>query len=87
MAGSGYYAYEGIAPLGEEPVGGSNKMIRYDLKTDRGAVNAAYKRFGLDFRLYRFTNVYDNKTFREVSATGGDRHIRIMRMQGRWMFA
>lgn len=69
-----FYAYKGKMELGKEPCGmvdhGSgkpSKMIIRDLKTERGAKNRCIGIWGdLDFRLFRFTNIYDNSTFREV---------------------
>lgn len=61
-----YYAYEGQHDLGKEPCGTSGKAIWKDLKTNRGALRRARRRFPHGFRLFRFTNFYDNNTFEEV---------------------
>lgn len=61
-----FYAYHGHWQLGQEPLGSDRKLIFY-LKTIRGAKNrckAAYN--GEPYRLYTFTNFYDNSTFRLV---------------------
>ena len=62
-----FYGYPGHAPLGKEPVGGDSKCIWRDLKTVRGARRRAHWTFGGNYRLYTFTNFYDNSTFREVT--------------------
>jgi hypothetical protein len=64
---SGYYAYKGNAPLEKAPHGTLNQGIRRDLKTDRGALRWARDVFGPTFRLFHFTEFYDNETFKEVA--------------------
>lgn len=61
-----FYAYKGKAELGKEPLGTFDKMIIKGLKTVSGAKRRAVKRFGKDYRIFRFTNFYGNKTFTEV---------------------
>jgi len=73
-----YYAYLGTEDLGKEPCGmcsplppngpsaGISKIL-FELKTDRGALARARKQFeSFPFRLYRYTDIYDSLTFREV---------------------
>lgn len=62
----GYYGYEGNAPLGTERLGTFGKFLRFDLKTDKGAIRALRRAITGDYRLYRFTNFYDEKTYTEV---------------------
>lgn len=59
----GYFAHKGDV----EKVGGSDKIIWYDLKTSRGAANRARAIWPGGFTLYRFGNVYDESTYRKVS--------------------
>jgi hypothetical protein len=63
---SKYYVYAGTADLGKEPLGTSGKSIWHDLKTNKGAYRRALKLYGANFRLYSFTNFYDNSTFKEI---------------------
>lgn len=66
-----YYAFEGNAILGRERLGTEGKHIWHDLKTDNGAKHRAYRLFnGKAFRLYRFTNMYDQSTFVEIATQG-----------------
>lgn len=63
----GYYAYVGTAELGCEPVGTEGKLLRWDLKTDKGALRAAARAFGnRPFRLFHFMDFYDDSSFVEV---------------------
>ena len=63
-----YYAYIGNHKLGQEPCGCAGKiMINREFKTDRGAVRSAIRGGAKEFRIFKYTNVYDNKTFREVT--------------------
>lgn len=58
-----FYAYVPDS-RGEEPCGGTNKVIIKDLKTARGALNRCLKAFKeKPFRLYTFTNFYNEDTF------------------------
>jgi hypothetical protein len=47
---------------GKEPLGTFNKLL-FELKTLRGAVNRCSKIFKKSYRLYTYTNFYDEKTF------------------------
>ena len=52
---------------GTEPLGTANRLIIRNLKTARGAEKRAKTAFGeKKFRLFTFTNFYDNKTFRQL---------------------
>lgn len=62
-----YYVYAGFNKLGEESLGTEGRNIWKDLKTDKGALRRAQRRYPQGFRLYRFTNFYDYKTFKEVT--------------------
>lgn len=62
---SGYYAYVPRED-GTEPLGTFGRIIRYDLKTDRGAIRAAVKAIGAGARVYRFTSLYNESTFRRI---------------------
>jgi len=62
-----FYAYAGFEPLGREGLGTENRSIWEDLRTDLGALRRAQKRYPQGFRLYRYTNFYDDKTFKEVT--------------------
>jgi len=61
-----FYAYKWDVPLGTEPLGTDGKLL-FELKTVRGAMNRC-KRYlkTSDFRLYTYTNFYDDKTFKQV---------------------
>ena len=61
-----YYAYKGRQPLGSETLGADNRMIISDLKTTNGAARRCKKAWGANFKLYSFTNFYDNNTFKEL---------------------
>ena len=63
----GFYAYLGNDELGTEPLGSGNKMVIHDLKTARGAINRCNKYWsGKEFRVYSFTDFYDESTYRRV---------------------
>ncbi len=64
-----YYAYKGSFPLGEEPLGTDNRIL-FELKTHAGARRRARGQLGPEFRLYTFTNFYDDSTFEPVSGGG-----------------
>ncbi len=59
-----FYAYIPRAD-GTEPVGGDKKLL-FELKTTQGAHRRARRYLGPRYRLYRYTNFYDNKTFRQI---------------------
>ena len=62
-----FYAYLGDAELGSEQVGSSGRMIIPDLKTASGAIRRCNKYWaGKEFRVYSYTNFYDESTFRRV---------------------
>lgn len=61
-----FYAYKGKFKLNNEPLGSDNRMIIKDLKTASGAARRCKKSWGDNFKLYSFTNFYDNNTFREI---------------------
>ena len=63
----GFYAYLGNDELGAEPLGSGNKMVIPDLKTARGAIRRCNKYWsGKEFRVYSFTDFYDESTYRRV---------------------
>lgn len=62
-----FYAYKGTHELGQEPLGSDNRMIWRDLKTTRSPLKRCRELWGNDFRLFTFTNFYDNATFRRVT--------------------
>ena len=64
-----YYSYVTENPCSpnwiDEPVGGDGRSIDRDLKTLRGVVNRLKKAWpGKSFKVFTFTNIYDQKTFR-----------------------
>lgn len=62
-----FYAYKGTAPLGSEPVGGDGKLLMKDLTTPAAAVRRCRQVFkDAAFKVYSYTNFYDNKTFHEI---------------------
>jgi hypothetical protein len=64
-----YYAYRGADELGSEALGTDNKIL-FELKTDAGARRRARLMLGPAYRLYRYTNFYDDNTFSEVRGGG-----------------
>lgn len=66
-----FYAYAGTATLGSEKLGTDGRML-FELKTTPGAIRRTRRAFaGQPFTLYRFTNFYNNATFRLVHREGG----------------
>ncbi len=61
-----YYAYKGQHELGKEPLGTEGRMLIVKT-TDKAAKKTAKKVLGPDFRLYAYTNFYNDKTFREIT--------------------
>jgi len=59
-----FYAYKPTKD-GREPLG-SDRRILFELKTIAGAHRRARSVLGSDYRLFRYTNFYDDKTFRRV---------------------
>ena len=59
-----YYAYE-PTPSGEEPFG-SDKHMLFRLKTDKGAIRRAKRRFGTRYVLVKYTNFYNKDTWKRV---------------------
>ena len=62
----GFYAYKGNYNLGSEPLGTFDRLIRKDIKTVNGIKKICKRVFGDVYRVYFFTNFYDNSTFKEV---------------------
>lgn len=55
----------------DEPIGTANRMIWKDLKTVRGALNRIQRYLMADekaWKLFSFTNFYDDKTFKLVAS-------------------
>ena len=51
----------------DEPIGSDGRFIDRDLKTVRGVVNRIKRaRPGKSFKVFSFTNFYDDRTFRLV---------------------
>jgi hypothetical protein len=66
-----FYSYITDTPntpgLTDEGVGTEQRFIVRDLKTVRGVVNRVQRaRPGKSFKVFTFTNFYDDKTFRLV---------------------
>jgi len=59
-----FYAYKPTKD-GGEPLGTSGRTL-FELKTVAGAHRRARSVLGPRYRLFRYTNFYDNKTFRRV---------------------
>lgn len=67
----GYYAYKGDAELGSEPCGTEGRHVWEDLKTTKGAVRRMQGLYGnKSFKIYSFTDFYDNKTFKLIYKQG-----------------
>lgn len=62
-----FYAYKGKHALGNEPLGTDNKMIIKDLKSVRGAIKRCKSMWGQNFKLYSYTEFYNNHTFKEIA--------------------
>ena len=60
-----FYAYAGDHKFGEEPLGTSGKII-FELQTMAGARRRARSMLGEAYRLYTYTNFYNDETFKEV---------------------
>lgn len=62
-----FYAYAGTAPLGQEPCGTGGRIM-FELKTEAGARRRCRRVYGAQaFRLYVYSNFFNDSTFREVS--------------------
>lgn len=61
-----YYAYAGNYELGKEPLGTADKLLIWDLTAMWAILRRCRRVFGMSFRLYSYTNFYDDKTFREI---------------------
>jgi hypothetical protein len=66
-----FYSYLTDEPhtpgMTDEPVGTGGRSIDRDLRTLRGVVNRLKKAWpGKSFKVFTFTNFYDNRTFRQV---------------------
>ena len=66
-----FYCYITKTPeapgLSDALVAGDGRTIHRDLKTVRGVVNRMRRLWpGKSFKVFSFTNFYDNKTFRHV---------------------
>lgn len=59
-----YYAYVPTEE-GEEPMGTANR-IKFQLKTNRGAIRRAKRVLGDNFCLFTYTNFYNDLTFKEI---------------------
>lgn len=64
-----FYAYITLNPgcesMNDEPLGSMGRMIIREYKTVRGAVNKCKRLWeGKSFKVYSFTNFYDDKTFK-----------------------
>ena len=56
-----------VEGMADEPVGTAGRSIDRDLKTLRGVVNRLKHAWpGKSFKVFTFTNFYDDKTFRQV---------------------
>lgn len=60
-----YYAYEGRKSLGNEALGTSDKLL-FELKTDAGAVRRAINYLGDRCSVYKYTNFYNDRTFKQI---------------------
>jgi hypothetical protein len=66
-----FYCYITKTPeapgLADEPIGTEGRTIHRDLKTVRGVTNRMRRLWpGKSFKVFSFTNFYDDKTFRNV---------------------
>lgn len=61
-----FYAYI-MDKDGKEPFGTANRLL-FTLKTINGATNRCFRIFkGKPYKLFSYTNFYDDKTFREIT--------------------
>lgn len=56
---------------GNEPMGTADKCLWLDrhsdgLKTTKGAIKRARRLIGTPFKLFSFTNIYDEKTYKKI---------------------
>lgn len=62
-----FYCYKGNYNLGSEPLGTEGRHIFEDLQTLRGAINRIKKWYHYEhFRIYSYSNFYDDKTFKLI---------------------
>ncbi len=61
-----YYAYI-PDKNGKWSVGSTGKLL-FELKTDKGAIRRANRILGLNCIVERYTNFYDDSTFKRISA-------------------
>ncbi len=67
MVGEKYYAYLGNYEFGEESLREGRIMIIDDLKSVESVIARCRRYWGIEkFRVYSFTNFYDESTFRRV---------------------
>ena len=62
-----YYGYIPTSD-GKEPLGTFGRVI-FENKDERKAIRIARNRLGLEFKLFKYTNFYDPKTFTLVADT------------------
>lgn len=62
---SKYYAYRPRAD-GSEPMGTDSQTL-FELKTDAGAIRRARRLYGPTAKVFRYWNVFDPETYREVT--------------------
>ena len=62
---SKYYTYKPTTQ-GWEPTGTSNRSL-FELKTDAGAIRRARRLYGDTAMVFKYTDFYDDKTFRRVA--------------------
>lgn len=60
-----FYAYKGKYDLGGESLGTSGKLL-YERKTYDGAIRYAVKVLGTSCSVWRYTNFYNDSTFRRI---------------------
>ena len=60
-----FYSYKGNAPLGKEKLGTEGRSLD-ELKTVKGVKNRLLKAGWVEFKIYSYTNFYNDSTFRLV---------------------
>lgn len=65
-----FYTYLGNEDLGKEALGSENRFINKNIKNIKKTIIYKIAQNAKCFRIYSFTNFYDNNTFRLIEKRG-----------------